>query len=64
MRYCNLVLAIPTPKFRNKNVFSYSGDTDSVGVTISRYPINTLKLPIDSAWRPWYSGKEVLSLTS
>jgi hypothetical protein len=43
--------------------FSYSGDTDAVvSVTSSRYSINTLKLPINAAWRPWYSGKEVLKL--
>ena len=41
-------------------MFSYSGDTDGrVPVTSSRYSINTLKLPINDAWRPWYSGKEV-----
>ncbi|XP_050884911.1 serine carboxypeptidase 1 [Lathyrus oleraceus] len=38
----------------------YSGDTDArVPVTSSRYSINTLKLPINSPWRPWYSGKEI-----
>jgi len=42
-------------------VLSYSGDTDArVPVTTSRYSINTLKLPINASWRPWYSGKEVL----
>ncbi|KAH1189679.1 Serine carboxypeptidase II-3 [Glycine max] len=36
------------------------GDTDSVvPVTSSRYSINTLKLPIQVPWRPWYSGNEV-----
>ncbi|GAU46151.1 hypothetical protein TSUD_401550 [Trifolium subterraneum] len=36
------------------------GDTDArVPVTSSRYAINKLKLPINSAWRPWYSGKEI-----
>ncbi|KAG5129084.1 hypothetical protein JHK84_035481 [Glycine max] len=39
----------------------YSGDTDSVvPVTSSRYSINTLKLPIQVPWRPWYSGNEIL----
>ncbi|KAJ1410267.1 Serine carboxypeptidase, serine active site [Sesbania bispinosa] len=43
-----------------KDVFSYSGDTDArVPVTSSRYAINKLKLPIQEAWRPWYSGSEV-----
>ncbi|RZB70601.1 Serine carboxypeptidase II-3 [Glycine soja] len=38
-----------------------SGDTDSVvPVTSSRYSINTLKLPIQVPWRPWYSGNEIL----
>ncbi|KAK7316633.1 hypothetical protein RJT34_00248 [Clitoria ternatea] len=38
----------------------YSGDTDGrVPVTASRYSINTLKLPIQVPWRPWYSGNEV-----
>ncbi|KHN05141.1 Serine carboxypeptidase II-3 [Glycine soja] len=38
----------------------YSGDTDArVPVTSSRYAINTLKLPIQVPWRPWYSGNEV-----
>jgi serine carboxypeptidase-like clade 2 len=42
------------------SVFFYSGDTDArVPVTSSRYSINALKLPINSAWRPWYSGNEV-----
>ncbi|KAK7306708.1 hypothetical protein VNO77_44663 [Canavalia gladiata] len=37
-----------------------SGDTDAkVPVTSSRYSINTLKLPIQVPWHPWYSGKEV-----
>ncbi|KAL9284917.1 hypothetical protein ACSQ67_024718 [Phaseolus vulgaris] len=38
----------------------YSGDTDArVPVTSSRYSINSLKLPIQVPWRPWYSEKEV-----
>ncbi|KAI3702209.1 hypothetical protein L6452_27936 [Arctium lappa] len=36
------------------------GDTDGrVPVTSSRYSINTLNLPIETAWRPWYLNKEV-----
>ncbi|KAL2976549.1 hypothetical protein AAZX31_13G015500 [Glycine max] len=39
-----------------------SGDTDSVvPVTSSRYSINTLKLPIQVPWRPWYSGNELVN---
>ncbi|KAH1215122.1 Serine carboxypeptidase II-3 [Glycine max] len=39
-----------------------SGDTDSVvPVTSSRYSINTLKLPIQVPWRPWYSGNESIA---
>ncbi|KAJ7960386.1 Carboxypeptidase [Quillaja saponaria] len=41
-------------------VWIYSGDTDGrVPVTSSRYSINSLKLPITSAWRPWHSSREV-----
>ncbi|GMN40051.1 hypothetical protein TIFTF001_009279 [Ficus carica] len=41
-------------------VWVYSGDIDGrVPVTSSRYSINTFKLPVLSAWRPWYSSKEV-----
>ncbi|KAK7401235.1 hypothetical protein VNO78_12565 [Psophocarpus tetragonolobus] len=37
-----------------------SGDIDAkVPVTSSRYSINTLKLPIQVSWYPWYSGNEV-----
>ncbi|KAJ9552436.1 hypothetical protein OSB04_016481 [Centaurea solstitialis] len=37
-----------------------NGDTDGrVTVTSSRYAINTLNLPIETAWRPWYLNKEV-----
>ncbi|XP_023773257.1 serine carboxypeptidase 1 isoform X1 [Lactuca sativa] len=42
------------------SVWIYSGDTDGiVPVTSSRYSINKLKLPVESAWRPWYYNKEV-----
>ncbi|KAK7401171.1 hypothetical protein VNO78_12491 [Psophocarpus tetragonolobus] len=44
----------------NIGLWIYSGDTDArVPVTSSRYAINTLKLPIQVPWRPWYSGNEV-----
>ncbi|KAK7393094.1 hypothetical protein VNO78_21547 [Psophocarpus tetragonolobus] len=44
----------------NIGLWIYSGDTDTVvPVTSSRYSINTLKLPIQVPWRPWYSGNEV-----
>ncbi|KAF5789942.1 putative carboxypeptidase D [Helianthus annuus] len=37
-----------------------SGDVDArVPVTASRYSINILNLPIETAWRPWYLNKEV-----
>ncbi|KAJ0935162.1 putative carboxypeptidase D [Helianthus annuus] len=37
-----------------------SGDVDAqVPITSSRYAINALKLPIETAWRPWYLNKEV-----
>ncbi|AES71590.2 putative carboxypeptidase D [Medicago truncatula] len=40
--------------------YCINGDTDArVPVTTSRYAINTLKLPINASWRPWYSGKEI-----
>ncbi|CAK8566821.1 unnamed protein product [Lathyrus sativus] len=57
------VTILPTIKYlidSGIKLWIYSGDTDSVvPVTSSRYSINTLKLPINSAWRPWYSGKEI-----
>ncbi|XP_047172205.1 serine carboxypeptidase 1-like [Vigna umbellata] len=38
----------------------YSGDTDGrVPITSSRYSVNALKLPVETTWRPWYSGDEV-----
>ncbi|KAF2322323.1 hypothetical protein GH714_011808 [Hevea brasiliensis] len=41
-------------------VWIYSGDIDArVPVTSSRYSINSLKLPIKTPWRPWYTNKEV-----
>ncbi|KDP38391.1 hypothetical protein JCGZ_04316 [Jatropha curcas] len=41
-------------------IWIYSGDTDSVvSVTSSRYAINNFKLPIHTAWRPWYTSSEV-----
>lgn len=42
------------------SVWIYSGDVDGrVPVTSSKYSINTLKLPIKSPWRPWYTGEQV-----
>ncbi|MFS7919893.1 putative carboxypeptidase D [Helianthus anomalus] len=42
------------------------GDVDAqVPITSSRYAINALNLPIETAWRPWYLNKEVsIELTS
>ncbi|XP_061355887.1 serine carboxypeptidase 1-like [Gastrolobium bilobum] len=38
----------------------YSGDTDGrVPITSSRYSVNAMKLPVETEWRPWYSGNEV-----
>jgi len=43
-----------------QRLWVYSGDTDArVPITASRYSINTLNLPIETAWRPWYLNKEV-----
>ncbi|CAL2234227.1 unnamed protein product [Prunus armeniaca] len=42
------------------SLWMYSGDTDGrVPFTSSRYALNTLKLPLQTAWRPWYSNTEV-----
>uniref|UniRef100_A0A7N2KSC8 Carboxypeptidase n=1 Tax=Quercus lobata TaxID=97700 RepID=A0A7N2KSC8_QUELO len=42
------------------SVWIYSGNMDGlVSVTTSRYSINTLNLPVNTTWRPWYSGNEV-----
>ncbi|XP_057953393.1 serine carboxypeptidase 1-like [Malania oleifera] len=41
-------------------IWIYSGDMDAVvPITSSRYSINSLKLPIVSAWRSWYTSNEV-----
>ncbi|XP_024959842.1 serine carboxypeptidase-like 40 [Cynara cardunculus var. scolymus] len=43
-----------------QRLWVFSGDTDAqVPITSSRYSINTLNLPIETAWRPWYLNKEV-----
>ncbi|KAK6138268.1 hypothetical protein DH2020_028015 [Rehmannia glutinosa] len=37
-----------------------SGDIDAnVPVTATRYAINSLKLPVETSWRPWYFENEV-----
>ncbi|KAL8029495.1 hypothetical protein ABFS82_14G225300 [Erythranthe guttata] len=42
------------------SVWLYSGDIDiNVPVTSTRYAINSLKLPVETAWRPWYLDNEV-----
>ncbi|KAA8550107.1 hypothetical protein F0562_001791 [Nyssa sinensis] len=55
------VLPIITDLIANgKRVWIYSGDIDSVvPVTSTRYSINSLNLPIETAWRPWYTNNEV-----
>ncbi|KAI4389557.1 hypothetical protein MLD38_001772 [Melastoma candidum] len=41
-------------------IWIFSGDLDGrVSVRSTRYTLNTLKLPVDMAWRPWYSNYEV-----
>ncbi|KAJ0083401.1 hypothetical protein Patl1_30160 [Pistacia atlantica] len=41
-------------------VWIYSGDVDGrVPITLSRYSINTLNLPIQTVWHPWYINDEV-----
>lgn len=41
-------------------IWVYSGDTDGrVPITSSRYAISTFKLPVKTAWQPWYSANEV-----
>ncbi|XWS21145.1 hypothetical protein CRYUN_Cryun30bG0030400 [Craigia yunnanensis] len=41
-------------------VWIYSGDTDgALPVTCSRYAINKLRMPIKTAWYPWYTQGEV-----
>ncbi|CAI8606369.1 unnamed protein product [Vicia faba] len=42
------------------SIWLFSGDTDGrVPITSTRYSINSLNLPIHTAWRPWYNYKEV-----
>ncbi|CAJ2675486.1 unnamed protein product [Trifolium pratense] len=42
------------------SIWIYSGDIDGrVPITSTKYSINSLKLPVNTAWRPWYTGKEV-----
>nr|GEW55910.1 serine carboxypeptidase II-3-like [Tanacetum cinerariifolium] len=57
------VTILPIIKYLIENgqrLWVYSGDTDArVPITASRYSINTLNLPIETAWRPWYLNKEV-----
>ncbi|XP_004499087.1 serine carboxypeptidase 1-like isoform X2 [Cicer arietinum] len=41
------------------SILIYSGDVDArVPITSTLYSINALKLAPDTAWRPWYTGKE------
>ncbi|KAL9260785.1 Serine carboxypeptidase 1-like protein [Drosera capensis] len=44
----------------NMRVWIYSGDVDSVvPVTSTRYSLDTLKLPVTTAWYPWYLNSQV-----
>ncbi|KAI3439702.1 Carboxypeptidase [Psidium guajava] len=41
-------------------IWVYSGDIDGrVPVTSSRFSINALDLPVETAWRSWYSNGEI-----
>ncbi|KAL5995231.1 hypothetical protein ACLOJK_025289 [Asimina triloba] len=41
-------------------VWVYSGDIDGrLPITSTRYSLNKLKLPVKSAWRPWFVNGEV-----
>ncbi|XP_071727022.1 serine carboxypeptidase 1-like [Rutidosis leptorrhynchoides] len=57
------VTILPIIKYLIENgqrLWIFSGDMDGrVPVTSSRYSINKLDLPIETAWRPWYLNKEV-----
>ncbi|XP_076957123.1 serine carboxypeptidase 1-like [Bidens hawaiensis] len=57
------VTILPIIKYlidNGQRVWVFSGDVDArVPITASRYSINTLNLPIETAWRPWYLNKEV-----
>ncbi|KAI3702218.1 hypothetical protein L6452_27945 [Arctium lappa] len=57
------VSILPIIKYLIENglrLWVFSGDTDArVPVTSSRYAFNTLNLPIETAWRPWYLNEEV-----
>ncbi|KAI3492421.1 hypothetical protein L1887_42925 [Cichorium endivia] len=57
------VTILPIIKYLIENgqrLWVFSGDTDGrVPITSSRYSINTLNLPVVTAWRPWYLNKEV-----
>ncbi|KAM7257354.1 hypothetical protein ACFE04_013095 [Oxalis oulophora] len=57
----NTILPVIENLMRNNiTVWVYSGDTDlAITVTSTRYAINSLKLPIKSSWRPWYTNSEV-----
>ncbi|KAK9073965.1 hypothetical protein SSX86_006559 [Deinandra increscens subsp. villosa] len=57
------VTILPIIKYLIENgqrLWVFSGDIDGrVPITSSRYSINALDLPIETAWRPWYLNKEV-----
>jgi serine carboxypeptidase-like clade 2 len=57
----NTILPIIENLMRNNiTVWIYSGDTDrAIPVTSTRYAINSMKLPIKTSWRPWYTNNEV-----
>ncbi|KAK3036165.1 hypothetical protein RJ639_029902 [Escallonia herrerae] len=53
------------PSFRSSRIslqatFASGGDVDGrVPVTSTKYSLNWLNLPIETAWRPWYLDQEV-----
>ncbi|KAD4179342.1 hypothetical protein E3N88_27933 [Mikania micrantha] len=57
------VTILPIIKYliaKGQRIWLCSGDVDAqVPTTSSRYSINALNLPIETAWRPWYLNKEV-----
>ncbi|KAM5565635.1 serine carboxypeptidase 1-like [Rosa sericea] len=58
--YLNLKEVQAALHVKPTNWSACSGDNDGrVPVTSSRYSLHNLSLPIEAAWRPWYSDKEV-----
>nr|KAJ0208855.1 hypothetical protein LSAT_V11C400205650 [Lactuca sativa] len=59
-RYHESIHGRSTKQHQQAIKHTLSGDTDGmIPVTSSRYSVNKLKLPIETAWRPWYYNGEV-----